>query len=89
MLVWLFATSCALAGYGDHPFVSSVLMLVVTGALLNIFLTMSDYEPVAKKIDLELGEQIERLDYELEVLTEKYVALQQEHAKLLKQKSTP
>ena len=51
------------------------------------FFTIAECEPLAKKIDLELGERIEGLDYALNVLTEKYAALQQENAKLLKQNS--
>jgi hypothetical protein len=89
-LVWFFTMRGALDRYSDLPVASSVLAGILNAAMIYILVSLINApESVAKEIDRELGHQIEILDDELNTLKEKYVALQQEHAKLLKQKSTP
>jgi hypothetical protein len=88
-LVWGVVIKGAGEGYSDHPVTSMVVLGILNAAMIYILFLIESNDAAAKKVDRELGGRIVGLDYELDVLREKYVALQKEHTELLTQTSKP
>lgn len=86
-LVWILVIKGTAENYQTHRFASTIFGVIANGAMLYIWFLIGSAESTATAVDRELGNHIESLDYELNMLKEKHEALQQEHTKLLKQTS--